>query len=229
MIVDSASDGDYVQFGCGFSPANGWLNYDSSPTLKIERSLFRHFLSAKISGNDARFPDQVKFGDIRKGLPVPPKSVRGVYASHVLEHLSLCDMRRALRNTLVILRPGGVFRMVVPDLQARAERYITQLQTDPSSASIEFMRSLGMGVEERPHNVVGILRTIWGGSAHLWMWDRSSLEEELKRAGFVEIRTCKYGDAEDPMFLRVEDRWRFFDRQLGIVECAIEARRALDS
>jgi hypothetical protein len=27
----------YVQYGCGFSVGKDWLNFDSSPTLRVER------------------------------------------------------------------------------------------------------------------------------------------------------------------------------------------------
>jgi len=45
------------------------------------------------------------------------ESCRGVYASHVLEHLALDEFHRAIENTMRILEKGGVFRLVVPDLE----------------------------------------------------------------------------------------------------------------
>ena len=41
------------------------------------------------------------------------------------------------------------------------------------------------------------------------MWDHKSLAEELKNAGFTQIRECKFNDSEDDMFKFVEDESRF--------------------
>ena len=42
----------------------------------------------------------------------------------MLEHVPLEDMRKALRNIHLMLRTGGVFRLVVPDIETRIMRYI---------------------------------------------------------------------------------------------------------
>jgi len=103
----------YVQYGCGWSAPVGFRNFDASPTLRFERLPLLGKLYTK---NNSRFPENVEYGDIVKGLPVPPTSCEAVYCSHVLEHLSLDDFRKALRNTHRILKSGGTFRLVVPDL-----------------------------------------------------------------------------------------------------------------
>ena len=119
------SDRLYVQYGCGCSAPGGWRNFDASPTLRFERLPLIGRLYTK---NKSRFPANVAYGDIVKGLPIAPGSCDGVYCSHVLEHLSLDGFRTALRNTHGLLRPGGVFRLVVPDLEYYAKRYLS----DPS-------------------------------------------------------------------------------------------------
>jgi len=49
------------------------------------------------------------------------------------------------------------------------------------------------------------------------MWDFRSVQYELDLAGFVMIRECKYGDADDAMFKLVEDKNRFM--QAVCIEC----------
>jgi hypothetical protein len=221
------SDGKlYVQYGCGFSTVEGWLNFDSSPTLRIERiPVVGSAFSALFSGNSRRFPAIVQYGDICKGLPVADGSVRGCYASHVLEHLSLEDMRDALANTFRMMAPGGVFRLIVPDLLGRASRYVAEAGRASPDAATEFIRSTHLGQERRPHTPLQYLRHLLGGSMHLWMWDLPSMSAELSRAGFVNVRKCEFGDASDPMFAVVENKDRFFDDDQKLPECAIEAHR----
>jgi hypothetical protein len=218
----------YVQYGCGLSPGNGWENFDSSPTLRVERiPIFGSFLSAKFSGNSRRFPASVRYGDICKGLPIPDGTVRGCYASHVLEHLSLTDFRRALANTFRMLQPGGVFRLVVPDLYERARTYVADVGHKSPTASVTFLRSTHLGYEQRPRTPMQYFRQIIGGSMHLWMWDEYSMSAELHRAGFVNIRRCRFGDSPEPMFAKVEESERFFDEDYKIIECALEAQKPM--
>lgn len=216
----------YIQYGCGFSPGPGWLNFDSSPTLRIERiPIVGAALSALFSGNSQRFPSSVLYGDICKGLPVEDNTVRACYASHILEHLSLQDLRLALLNTFRMLVPSGTFRLIVPDLRERAIRYIAEVERKSPDAAHVFLRSAHLGQEQRPKTPIQYLRHMVGGSTHLWMWDEYSMTAELQHAGFVNIRKCRFGDAADPMFAKVENRERFFDETLKLAECALEAQK----
>jgi hypothetical protein len=216
----------YVHYGCGLLVGEGWLNFDASPALRIERiPLFGKVISAVLFSTDRkRFPASVMYGDIRKGPLVPVGSAKGVYASHVLEHLSLSDFRKALLNTYKMLADGGVFRLIVPDLLERARRYVSAAETNPGAAE-EFLRTTVLGKEHRAASVSGVLREIIGNSDHLWMWDETSITEELKKAGFTCVRRCSCGDSGIPMFDAVEVPWRFYDTNLKIQECAMEARK----
>ena len=216
----------YVQYGCGFSPGEGWLNFDSSPTLRMERiPLVGKPLSSSFSGNSLRFAPSVQYGDICRGLPIADGSVRAVYASHVLEHLSLDDLRQALVNTYKLLAPGGAFRLIVPDLQERARRYVEEAAKGSPDAGGMFLRTSGLGQERRPRTLLQHVRQMFGGAKHLWMWDEHSLADELRKARFVDVRRCEFGDLPDAMFSRVERHGRFFDEEFEIRECALEARK----
>jgi hypothetical protein len=193
----------YVQYGCGLSAPPEWLNFDASPTLRLQRLP----LVGKVVGG-ARFPANVRYGDIVAGLPLTARTCRAVYCSHVLEHLSLRDFRVALSNTRQLLAHGGIFRLVVPDLRAAAARYLAD---DSEAAAIRFMEETYLGIPERPRNVTGLLRTWQGNGQHLWMWDFPSLRRELETAGFTRIRAARTGDSEEPLFAAVEDESRWVD------------------
>jgi hypothetical protein len=190
-----------VQYGCGFNAPKNWRNFDASPTLRFERV---PVVSRLYSKNTNRFPPNVEYGDIVKGLPLTPESCAALYASHVLEHLSLEHFRAALRNTFDLLQPGGIFRLVVPDLEILARRY---LDSNNSDAALAFMKETSLGVENRSRNIGSFFRSWLGNSSHLWMWDLKSLTRELGEVGFVRIRKCSFGD--EPIFRDVEARARF--------------------
>lgn len=52
---------------------------------------------------------------VQDGIPLPDNSVKGVYASHVLEHIPAGQPRIATFNEIHrVLKPKGVFEIVVP-------------------------------------------------------------------------------------------------------------------
>lgn len=199
----------YVHYGCGWTAPTSWRNFDASPTLRVERLPIVGRLCTK---NGARFPPNVEYGDIVKGLPVAPESCQAVYCSHVLEHLSLDECRVALRNTFRILRPGGIFRCVLPDLEVAAQRYMDK---HANYGALEFIRSTGLGREKRATGLKDFMISWLGHSQHFWMWDYASLEAEHKTVGFTTVRRAAIGDSEDPAFRDVETTGRW-DRALGI-------------
>lgn len=213
----------YVQFGCGNSVGAGWENFDNSPTLRLRRLPGGNLVASLLGG--AEFPDAVRYGDIVAGPLAPESSCAGVSASHVLEHLSKEDFDRALRHTFSMLRPGGHFRLVVPDLEARARRYVAMLDTNPETANTYFMHSTHLGLQRRPRGLVGFLRSHFGNSAHLWMWDERALSRHLEEAGFTAIRRCRFNDCIDPAFTAVESERRFVDDEAGVTELAVECRK----
>ncbi len=65
-------------------------------------------------------PDVVRW-DCRRGLPLADGTAVGIRVEHFLEHLEPREEVAAfLRDSLRVLRPGGVLRVIVPD----AERYL---------------------------------------------------------------------------------------------------------
>lgn len=198
----------YVQYGCGLSAPEKWKNFDTSPTLRIQKT---PVIGSLIKGRlNAVFPNNVLYGDIVKGLPLKDNSCDAVYCSHVLEHLALNDFRMALSNTYKILKPGGTFRLVLPDLEIIAKSYLESLKTKPETASIDFCGNGSlMGVSDRSKGLKGLLTSHFGNAHHLWMWDNYSMTAELKKAGFKDIHKVVFNDNPDEMFKLVEDKDRF--------------------
>jgi hypothetical protein len=206
----------YVHYGCHFKAPQEWRNFDASWTLRWERL---PLIGRTYTKNSMRFPPNVQVGDIVAGLPVPAASCQGVYASHVLEHLCREDFHRALDNTRNILREGGIFRLVVPDLEWAASEYIRNLRAGNYEANAVFLQATLLGREKRVRGIRDLVYSWLRTSAHLWMWDGPSLAQALRDHGFRNVRQCQFGDCEDSMFALVEEEGRFEHA------AAVEARR----
>lgn len=199
-----------VQFGCGLWAPATWKNYDVSPALRLQKIPILGNLIPK--GPFGDWPKNVKYGNIITGLPLPDGSVDHLYCSHVLEHLALEDFRTALRNSYQLLKPGGVFRFVLPDLEGLVKAYQNNNSTD---ASMEFMEESYLGRHQRAKGFKGFVREWLGNSKHLWMWDFKSMKKELEAVGFKSVRRAYYHDSKHPEFKEVEELRRW-EKQLGI-------------
>lgn len=186
-----------------------WDNYDSSPTLKFQKIPMVGRVYCK---NRTRFPDNLRVGDIVKGLDVPSGSAEAVYCSHTLEHLSLQELRKCLANVYDMTASGGIFRMVLPDLEYYIKRF--EADTTPEACS-RFMRDTYLGEESPWSGMVGFLTYTFGTSKHRWMWDYKGLACELAGAGFTDIRRAQMSDCEvpalKPLFAQVESHGRWLN------------------
>ena len=174
----------YVQYGCGpFSAPKGWTNFDASPTLRIQQlPIIGNLVKGRMH---VTFPKDVLLGDILKGLPgISDNSCDGIYCSHVLEHLSYEDCMLAVHNTFRMLRPGGIFRCVVPDLESAAREYVEDLANQDITANTKFLEKTMLGKKQRQRGFKGLLLNTLGNSEHLYMWDHLSLTSILKLVGF---------------------------------------------
>ena len=93
-----------LNIGCGAVAHPAWLNLDIAP---------RNALAVAC--------------DLRCGLPVGNASCDATYSSHVLEQLSASEAVPFLAEQIRVLRPGGVLRVVVPDLESICRLYLQHL------------------------------------------------------------------------------------------------------
>ena len=67
----------YIQYEWGFSNPKGWINYDSSPTLRIQKTFI---IGRLIKGLlNVWFPENIIFGDIVSGLKVKENKPFSIY------------------------------------------------------------------------------------------------------------------------------------------------------
>ena len=206
----------YIQYGSGTEAVPGWLSFDASPTLRLQRL---PIIGKLISGRlNCVFDDDIKYGDIVKGLPLPDQSVDVVFCSHVLEHLALEDFYIALKNTKKILKSGGIFRVIVPDLLLDVKDYLKAYSSkDGGGASIEFLKKSGIGMMSRSKTFKEFLIEYLGNSSHRWAWDEKSLSRTLHETGFIDIEPM-YEGKTDPNYelITLPERLHQFERGIAL-------------
>ena len=66
--------------------------------------------------------------DLKEGIPFSDQSFDVVYHSHVLEHFAKAEAEIFLKECYRVLRPQGIVRVVVPDLEQITRMYIQCLE-----------------------------------------------------------------------------------------------------
>jgi predicted SAM-dependent methyltransferase len=66
--------------------------------------------------------------DLRSGIPFPDGHFDAVYHSHLLEHLPRHEAHELIDECYRVLKPRGIIRVVVPDLEAIAREYLRALE-----------------------------------------------------------------------------------------------------
>lgn len=200
-----------LNVGCWTDIAEGWLNIDASFYVKLSKIpvVGSTILSALKA---PQFPSSVCYGDMVKGLNLQPESCQLIFASHVLEHLSLEDFDRALNNLYVYLKSGGTLRIIVPNLEAYAKNYLKTLSVPEKSsqAADKFMNISFLGYKSSRRTIYHRLQEVLSNSRHQWMWDEPSLKTALEKHGFKDIKRCKYQDWSDQRFELVEKKKRHY-------------------
>ena len=195
-----------INVGCGFTVGSSWENYDASPTVRFERLPLVGRIYTK---NAIRFPESVRYGDITKAPLCGIGEADAIFCSHMLEHVPYAAMRDALANIYAMLKSGGVFRMIVPDLGVRVQNYAERRDKGEIDAATILMRNLGMGSESTSNSFLGRFGALLGNSRHHWMYDEQSMRAELEAVNFRSIRRCRFGDSKISEISEVEDESRY--------------------
>ena len=114
-----------LNLGCGNHTPDGWVNVDYALGARLAKIPFFRALNRKTGLFQMDWDDRIKIHDLRRTFPFDDASVDIVYTSHTLEHFSKQEGERFLKECHRILRPGGIIRVVVPDLEAIIDRYTT--------------------------------------------------------------------------------------------------------
>ncbi|MGD0792413.1 MAG: methyltransferase domain-containing protein [Terriglobales bacterium] len=167
-----------LNIGCGTSGIEGWVNIDNSPSILLSRlPLGRRIFRTP------DWPRGVRRADVRKRIPFPDSSVSCIYSSHTFEHFTYEESRAVARECFRVLRPGGILRIVVPDLGILVRDYLADT-ADPM-ASHKFVSRLLLTTSVRD--------IVHAGAHHKQMFDARSLAHMLQEAGFPVPELSTFG------------------------------------
>jgi SAM-dependent methyltransferase len=208
-----------LNLGCGLRTHPHWINVDGSWNARLAKHpILRKTLSLLhlMSADKAEIPwsRDIFVHDVRKPLPFPDGSADAVYASHVLEHLYREEGQQLVRESFRVLAPGGIIRIVVPDLRNVVREYLGERPFGELSASEKALPP-GDLLNERllmrwpsPSKRFSVYRIyeVWQDfHSHKWMYDEESLGGLVRSVGFVDVVRRNYAESQIQDVVDVED------------------------
>lgn len=193
-----------LNLGCGRAVLPGWINIDNSPSVVLSKIPFAKQLLFKLrilslEQLENQWPKDIVWADVSRKIPYPDGRVDKVYSSHFLEHIEKEKGEAVLREVFRVLRKGGLFRLVVPDLAFHAQRYLKKISESDS-------------VGREPHdeflfNIYGAyLESQRFGARHRYMYDWPTLRMVLEKAGFSRVLLQPYRKSLDPELASLDNR-----------------------
>lgn len=100
-----------------------------------------------------------------------------IYSSHVLEHTKRNEFMNVLKRWYDVLKPGGILRLAVPDMEMVFEHY--QKHKD-----LPLLRGLLYGGQTYDQNY------------HYCGWDFKTISDDLKSIGFKSVERYDWRETE---------------------------------
>ena len=164
-----------LNWGCGPITPYGWVNSDIRPGAGID-----------------------VVGDIRAGLPIADHVFDYAVSIHALPEIPYPDLDRTLSELRRVLKPGGVLRLGLPDLEKAIEAYKTK--------DVDYFFLIP---DEAVQSLTGkmIVQLLWYGCSRT-MFTTEFAAELLARNGYHTIQPCTFRETRSsfPGIVELDDR-----------------------
>jgi predicted SAM-dependent methyltransferase len=166
-----------LNLGCGNQVVDGWINVDYFLGARLVKIPAFAFFNRVFRVFDMEWDKRIFLHDLTKPLPWKKGEVSAIYSSHTLEHLNKEDGSALLNEAYRVLSPGGILRIIVPDLKVVLDDF-----HEGEFTADELMYRLGVRLS-KPKGFSGIVKKL-AEYPHQCMYDNSSLVNLLEGIGF---------------------------------------------
>jgi SAM-dependent methyltransferase len=171
-----------INLGCGSQILEGWANVDYSLGATMAKIPFFNRLNRKLGLFSTNWDKRIILHDLRKPFPWADASADVVYSSHTLEHFTRPDGLTFLKECFRVLKPGGLIRIVVPDLAANVQHYLNgKTRADYFLEGMEILYSTDR--TPNPSRLKKLLAPLLE-YPHKCYYDASALIEIMDKIGF---------------------------------------------
>ncbi len=150
--------------------------------------------------------------DVYHRFPFPNGCFEAIYAEHLFEHIKIEKVRHFLSETLRVLKPKGVLRLSVPDLELFAHKYVERDHEffAPYLEKYENRRAEGRSKYwiVRTYGAVFMSLANQRFFHHRWMYDFETIEACARAVGYAQVIKQQYGKStrQDTAAMDKEER-----------------------
>lgn len=188
-----------LHIGCGSNELAGWLNTELCPR-----------------------GGQI-FLDATRRFPFEDAVFRFVYSEHMIEHISLRDAGVMLGECFRVMAPGGVIRIVTPDLMA-LKRVLDAPLTPTLDAYVHYSFD-AYKIQAPAADGVYVFNCFMRAWGHQFIHTEPSLRRLLVAAGFDDIRPTPLNDSSHPELRGLAKSDRMPDGFLEMESFVLEGRK----
>ncbi len=210
-----------LNLGCGTKTSELCVNIDWSMYMILRQNSWALPLVAPMIGPDRVERIKAMRGtmvrrNLKNGIPFPGGFADAAYHSHVMEHIPRDAVVGFHKEILRVLKPGGIQRLCLPDLEQLVHEYTRSLAADDMTDDAarrhdtsvadmleQCVRDAPAGARGRSAirqrceiMLLGDARA--RGETHRWMWDRVNIRAVLSDAGFTDIKVRSWNTSAIP-------------------------------
>ena len=135
--------------------------------------------------------------NVINGLPFKDSSVKCIFSSHFIEHLTFEESINFLKECYRVLRPDGILRIICPDIMIWINKIYKAtdtsfFQTYKDSLDVPHWENYVYPIKDKIKTNTQVLNSMIFNWGHKWMWDFESLKMELKSIGFDSIEQMEH-------------------------------------
>ena len=165
---------DYLELGAGIKAhENDKIEYLDFYNINL-KNLFS-FKNEKVIGHDLRYK-----------LPFKANSFLGIYLKHTLEHLYPFEAIKLLSEIYRVLKPNGIVRITVPDLDIYIQEYNKKKRSEQFS---------------KFENGCELIWSLTQNFKHHSVWNFEMLKMQLEKKKFKKVVKQKFREGENKNIL----------------------------
>jgi SAM-dependent methyltransferase len=173
-----------LHLGCGTVVVDGWVNVDYAIGARARQLPVVGAILGQCGLFKTMWNPDIVLHDLRKPFPWANGSVDAIYTSNAIEHLRKDHGEKCLQECARMLRPGGILRVVVPNLRGYVQEYVDGRL--PARDMLVALNILGATNLSRAREVFALFT----GSTHRCMYDEAALSDVVCGCGLTP-RICK--------------------------------------
>ncbi len=175
-----------LNIGCGSIKYSGWINIDN---LLLDADLLL---------------------DVTKGLPFDDNSVSFIYSEHFLEHITIIQAEKVLKEFKRCLKKGGVIRTAMPELDYFIQKYTMKdwrNQEWLSQPEYKFIKSKSRGTMLNWIFYGDMIYTpVSDPGRHKYIYNEEDFRDLLLRVGFKTVERCEWKKSRQKELCGLETR-----------------------